>query len=119
MIQLEDKFKYKGVQFEIIKRGEKSVMLSAKSDFYDCDSVEVWQIRHSKDVTINGVLVPAREKKPSNEDYPYRAHQFMSKHFASIYKMYKVANKRFDEYENGIRPKQLISNNSLQIDKNK
>ena len=117
MIQLEDKFTYKGVQFEIIKRGKKAVMLSAKADFYDCDSIEVWQIRHSKDVTINGVLVPAREKKPSNEDYPYRAHQFMSKHYQSAYKMFAVALKRFNEYENGIRPKQVTPTNSLQIDK--
>ena len=104
MIQLENEFKYKGVNFKILKRGEKAIMLRAEAPFYDCVSLEVWQIRHSKDVTINGVLVPAREKKPSNEDYPYRAHQFMSKHYESQYVMYEKANKRLKEYETGVRP---------------
>lgn len=107
MIKLDNEFKYKGVNFKILKRGQKSIMLSAEAEFYDCPSVEVWQIRESKDTTIKGNFVPAREMKPSNEHYPYTAHQFMSKHYPSVDVMYEKANKRFDEYEKGIRPKKI------------
>ena len=108
MVKLERTFIYKGVTFEIIKKGKKAVMLDAKADFYNCKSVEVWQLRYSKDSYIKGNLIPAREKKPSNEDYPYCAHQFMESHFNSHDEMMEVANKRFNEYESGERPRKII-----------
>ena len=107
MIKIEDQFRYKGVDFEVVKRGEKAILLTASADFYTCKSIEVWQIRHSKDVTIKGNFVPAREKKPSNENYPYTAHQFMRNHFQTEEAFQYAALKRFNEYEEGIRPKKV------------
>tara|TARA_R110000772_G_scaffold189416_2_gene300419 strand:+ start:1904 stop:2242 length:339 start_codon:yes stop_codon:yes gene_type:complete len=105
MIKLDNEFRYKGVDFKITKRGKKAIMLDAKSDFYTCPSVEVWQIRHSKDRTIKGNFISAGERKPSNEDYPYSAHQFMLNHFECGFDFTKACDKMFNEYENGIRPK--------------
>jgi hypothetical protein len=76
MIKIEDQFRYKGVDFEV--------------------------------VTINGNFVPAREKKPSNENYPYTAHQFMRNHFQTEEAFQDAALKRFNEYEQGIRPKKVV-----------
>lgn len=112
MRKLEQEFKYKGVNFEILKRGEKAVMLSAESTYYDCESIEVWQLRYSKDREIMGAFVSGGEMKPSNEDYPYRAHQFMRKHYDSREKFVAVCKKRFNEYESGIRPKEAIGENN-------
>jgi len=109
MRQIDNEFKYKGVYFKIIKRGEKAIMLEAKADFYDCDSVEVWQIRHSKESIIKDQVIEAGERKPSNDDYPNVAHQFMSKFYENgVEGMKAVAEKRFQEYETGVRPKQII-----------
>lgn len=108
MKDLEQNFKYKGVDFEIIKKGEKAVMLRAKADFYDCDSIEVWYLRYSKDRIINGVFVSGGVMKPSNEDYPYRAHQFLRKYYSSDEEFLGVCEKRFEEYETGLRPKAVI-----------
>ncbi len=107
MIKLDNEFRYKGVDFKIIKRGKKSVMLEAKADFYSCESVEVWQIRHSKDSKIKDRDILARERKPSNEDYPYSAHQFMSNHFRSQEQYEKAYTKMFNDYETGVKPKKL------------
>ena len=75
---IEEEFKYKGVYFKVLKRGKAAIILEAKADFYPCESVEVWKIRHSKESIIKGVVIDPGEKKPSNEDYPYYAHQYMS-----------------------------------------
>ena len=107
MRKLEENFTYKGVTFKIIKRGQKAIMLDAKADFYNSNSVEVWQLRYSKDRMIKGNLIKASEKKPSNEDYPYVAHQFMGSHFENDFLMLEKALERFNEYENGIRPKSI------------
>lgn len=109
MIKLDNEFRYHGVDFKIIQRGENAIMLEAKADFYTCDSVEVWQIRHSKDCTIKGNFVGARERKPSNEDYPYAAHQFMRNHFDNWDDFMRACDKMFMDYENGIRPKDQIA----------
>lgn len=109
MIRLDNEFTHKGVTFKIIKRGKKAVILDAKADFYTCESVEVWQIRHSKDSTIKGSFIAAREIKPGNENYPYTAHQFMRNHFKSDEEFMDAALKRFNEYENGIRPKKIVN----------
>lgn len=114
MIRIEGTFKHKGVTFEVIQRGKKSVMLKATAPFYDCKSVEVWQLRYAKASIIKGNKIDEREIKPSNEDYPYRAHQFMEKHFkGGFVDMMKTADKRFDEYETGIRPMETNFNNNL------
>jgi len=97
---IEDEFKYKGVSFKVLTRGKKALVLSAKADFYACESIEVWKIRYSKDRTINSVLVTGGEKKPSNEDYPMFAHQYMQKSFNSYMSMLEIANSKFDYYEN-------------------
>lgn len=108
MEKIEGKFKYKGVNFEVLKRGEKALMLKADAEFYTCRSIEVWQIRVAKESIINGNIIPIHERKPSNEDYPYTAHQFMENHYMLGYnEMIEKANKRFNEYETGLRPKTL------------
>lgn len=108
MKKIENKFKYKGVNFEVLKRGEKCIMLKADATFYNCKSVEVWQLRVSKESIIKGNVVPIHERKPSNEDYPYNAHQFMENHYkGGFIEMMEKAEKRFNEYETGIRPKSL------------
>lgn len=53
-MNLNDEFAYKGVRFKVIKKGKNAIMLNAESDFYDCDSIEVWQLIKTKDRTING-----------------------------------------------------------------
>jgi hypothetical protein len=106
-MKLNEEFTYKGVRFKIIKRGKNAIMLDAKSDFYDCSSIEVWQLIKTNDRTINGNFIKGGFKKPNNNDYPYSAHQFMSKHFDNEYLFYNKANERFDEYENGLRPKSI------------
>ena len=104
---IEGTFKHKGVTFEVIQRGEKAVMLKATAPFYDCNSVEVWQIRKAKASIISGNHIAEREIKPSNEDYPHRAHQFMQKHFSDdFHAMMAEADKRFNQYENGERPQE-------------
>lgn len=105
---LDRNFKYKGVDFEIIKQGEKAVMLRAKADFYGSDSIEVWQLRYSKDRDIGGAFVSGGVMKPSNEDYPYRAHQFMRKHYSNDKEFLGTCEKRFEEYESGLRPKAVV-----------
>lgn len=108
MKRIEEDFKYKGVTFKIVKRGKKAIMLDAKASFYTCKSIEVWQIRESKGSVIGESLIEPHEKKPSNEDYPYSAHQFMENHYKGGYsEMMQKAEKRFNEYETGIRPKRL------------
>lgn len=114
MRQIENEFRYKGVDFKVLKRGQKALMLEAKADFYpdNCVSYEVWQLRHSKDVEINGVLVSAGERKPNDNDYPYSSHQFMSYLYTGTQQekektVLEKAKKRFNEYETGIRPKKL------------
>jgi hypothetical protein len=101
------KFIYKGVTFEVLKDGKNAIMLDAKSDFYDCQSIEVWYKIETKDRYINGNFVRGGIKKPNNNDYPYTAHQFMAKHFNSIEEFKAIAEKRFNEYENLLRPKTL------------
>lgn len=115
MIKLDNEFRYKGVDFKIIKRGKKAIMLDAKADFYTCKSVEVWQIRHSKDKTIKNNFIPARERKPSNEDYPFSAHQFMLNHFECGFDFQKAYETIFKEYETGIRPKKAENINTETI----
>lgn len=100
-------FVYKGVTFEVLKNGKNAIMLDAKSDFYDCQSIEVWYKRETKDRYINGVFVKGGVKRPSNNDYPYYAHQFMRKHFENEYLFLNKVNERFNEYENGLRPKSI------------
>lgn len=104
---IEDNFKYKGVTFEIVRRGSKALLLKAIAPFYpdDCVSYEVWQLRYSKDSEIQGVAVAGGERKPSNEDYPYCAHQFMSYLHDSEEAMMEKVEKRYYEYETGVRPK--------------
>ena len=105
MEKIEGSFKYKGVEFEVIKRGEKAIMLKANADFYTCKSIEVWQIRVSKESIIKGNVIPIHERKPSNDDYPYTAHQFMENHYKGGFdEMMEKAEKRFNEYETGVRP---------------
>lgn len=110
MRRIEDNFKYKGVTFEVIKRGKKALMLKASASFYpkNCVSYEVWQLRYSKDSEIQGIAVAGGERKPSNEDYPYCAHQFMSYLYDSVDTMMEKVNKRFNEYEAGVRPKPKV-----------
>lgn len=108
MRKLEKEFTYKGVRFKIIKRGKNALMLNAKSDFYCCPSVEVWQIRIAPPKTINGKHIEGGERKPSNEDYPYSAHQFMQNHFDSELDMVSAALKLFNEYEQGVRPRKTV-----------
>jgi hypothetical protein len=108
MVKIEKTFRHKQVDFEVVKRGEKALLLTARADFYICDSIEVWQIRHSKDSTIKGNFIPSREIKPGNENYPYTAHQFMRNHFKTEVEFQDAALKRFNEYEQGIRPKKVI-----------
>ena len=107
MKELQQEFKYKGVNFKIIKEGQNAIMLDAQADFYDCPSVEVWHKRTRPDTTIKGNFVEGGFKKPSNEDYPYNAHQFMEKHYASKEAMMEKVDKRFNEYETGKRPKKI------------
>jgi len=107
MKELEQEFKYKGVNFKILKEGKNAILLDAKSDFYDCPSVEVWHKRTRPDTTIAGNFVEGGFKKPSNEDYPYNAHQFMEKHYINNTDMMITALKRFNEYEDGKRPKKI------------
>lgn len=114
MRRIENEFKYHGVNFTIVKRGEKALLLKAEADFYpdSCVSYEVWQLRYSKDVEINGMKVEAGERKPGDNDYPYSAHQFMSYLYPGtqsqkVKTVLERAEKRFSEYEAGIRPKKL------------
>lgn len=109
MIKIEDKFRHKGVDFEVVKRGKKALLLTASADFYNCESIEVWQIRHSKDCEIKGNLIPAREIKPGNENYPFTAHQFMRNHFKNQDDFQNAALKIFNEYESGVRPNKIDS----------
>jgi hypothetical protein len=104
---MEKIFRHKGVEFEVLKEGEKALLLSAKSDFYDCESMEVWQIKERPDMTIGGKFVAGGLKKPGNNDYPFWAHQFMRKHYTSDEAFLNVVEKRFQEYEQGLRPKKL------------
>lgn len=101
MKTIEENFNYKGVTFEMIKRGSKALMFKAKADFYDCESLEVWKIRKRFNVTIADRFIGDLELKPSNEDYYYTAHQYMRKHYKSDEAFYKAANDRFEAYEEG------------------
>jgi hypothetical protein len=100
-------FVYKGVTFEVVKNGKNAIMLNAKSDFYDCESIEVWYKRMTNDRYINGSFVKGGIKRPSNNDYPYTAHQFMRKHFKTDEEFKEVVFKRFNEYEQLLRPKSI------------
>ena len=100
-------FIYRGVTFEVVRNGKNALMLYAKSDFLTCECIEVWMKRESKDRTINGKLVKGGLRKPSNNDYPYTAHQFLSDHFKDGETFRLTAMQRFNEYENGIRPKTI------------
>ncbi|QCZ35068.1 hypothetical protein D8Z79_025850 (plasmid) [Escherichia fergusonii] len=93
MKKIEDNFNHKGVTFKILKRGKNAIMLDAKADFYNCASLEVWQIRKSKERTIKGKVIPAHEIKPGNEDYPFTAHQFMRNHFKTEDEFQDIALK--------------------------
>ena len=84
---------------KVLLRGKKALILSAKADFYACESIEVWKIRYSKDRTINGVIVTGGEKKPSNEDYPTYAHQYMENAFNDSTSMLAMAYNKFNYYE--------------------
>ena len=97
---LDNEFKYKGVHFTLIKRGKKALIFKAEADFYPCESIEVWKIRLSKDRKINGNVLTGGEKKPSNEDYPMFAHQYMRKHFKSNDDFIKAVENKFYYYEN-------------------
>lgn len=107
MKKIEENFIYKGVTFKVIKRGKNAIMLDAKSNFLTSRCIEVWQIRESQGSVINGNVIEPHEKKPSDNDYPYYAHQFLESHFKSFDEMMNKVNKRFDEYELGIRPKKM------------
>jgi len=108
MKKLEESFRYKGVDFTQIKRGEKAIMFKAEAEFYPVRSIEVWQIREAKEVSIKGTIIEEHEMKPSNEDYGFKAHQFMENHFESFDTLMEEAEKRFNEYESGERPKKKI-----------
>ena len=101
MKKIEENFKYKGVTFEVIKRGSKALIFKAKADFYDCESLEVWKIRTRENVKIGDVFIGDLELKPSNENYYYTAHQYMRKYYKSDEAFYKAANDRFEAYEVG------------------
>jgi len=107
MKEFENEFKHKGVDFKVILRGKKAVMLEASASFYPCKSVEVWQLRKRKETKIGNSIIPSGYRKPSNEDYPFTAHQFMENHFESLKLMYAQCEIRFNEYEDGTRPKKL------------
>lgn len=113
MKKLEEQFRYKSVDFKQIKRGEKAIMFEASAKFYGGNrSIEVWQIREAKEVMIKDTVVEAHEMKPSNEDYGFKAHQFMENHFNSFDDLKLEAEKRYNEYETGERPKKQILENS-------
>ena len=97
---IEDEFKFKGVNFKLIKRGKNALMFKAVSDFYSCESIEVWKIRISKDRVINGVSITGGEIKPSNDLYPVYAHQYMRSAFKSNDDYVNSANNKFNYYEN-------------------
>ena len=107
MKKIDENFTYKGVTFRIIKRGKKAIMLDAKSHFLNGKCIEVWQIRESQGSVINGNIIEPHEKKPSDNDYPFYAHQFLESHFKSFDEMMDKVFKRFKEYELGLRPKKI------------
>ena len=99
---IEEKFNYKGVSFELIKRGSKALIFKAKASFYDCESLEVWKIRNRLNVKIGDVLIGDLELKPNNENYYYTAHQYMRNHYKTDEAFHKSANDRFAKYEQGV-----------------
>lgn len=107
-MKVGDKFKYKGVDFEVLRVGKKAILLDAKADFLNGKCLEVWMIRQRKDGTINGKFVKGGFKKPSNNDYPFTAHQFLETHFISDEQLTLHALHRFQEYETGVRPKAFL-----------
>lgn len=115
MKKLEEQFRYKSVDFKQIKRGEKAIMFEASAEFYPVRSIEVWQIREAKEVTIKGTTIEPHEMKPSNEDYGFRAHQFMENHFNSFDNLMLEAEKRFNEYETGERPKKKVEESVIDL----
>lgn len=109
---IETEFKHKGVDFKVIKRGRYTLLLEAKAEFYDCESVEVWKIRHSKERIIQGKTIDERERKPSNEDYPTDASQYFVKRYNGRAEMMEKAMVRFNKYESSGKLKELNQTNS-------
>lgn len=95
---IEPMFKHKGVDFEVLQRNDDVVLLKASAPFYDCDSLEVWKVRWSKEREIKGNIVPKHERKPSNEDYPMFAKQFMQKRYTSYEEMLSKAMTVFNKW---------------------
>lgn len=99
-----------GWKLKQIKRGEHAVMYEGHMPGTNLKSYEVWHIRERKATVINvkgkePTHVPRRELKPTNEDYPYWAHQFIVSHYHNKdVTALDMANKRFEEYETGVRP---------------
>lgn len=97
MNRIEGTFKHKGVDFRVIKRNDKAIILSGEAPFYDCDSLEVWKVRVVPERTIKGSLVESYERKPSDDDYGMYAFQYLRKRYDSDKEFMKVAVKRFEK----------------------
>lgn len=94
---IENTFKHKGVNFEVIKRGDKAILLKAEAPFYDSDSLEVWEIKTRPERMIKDRVVEAQERKPSNEDYPEWASQYFRKRFDSDESFMEAAENKFNQ----------------------
>jgi hypothetical protein len=105
MTKHEETFTYKGVTFKKIKEGKNATMFEASADFLTSRCIEVWQNKIRKESSINGNVIKGGIKRPNNNDYPFSAHQFLASHFKSEQAMIKQAELRFQEYEQGLRPK--------------
>ena len=100
MEKIEGEFKYKGVDFKVLKRGKKALLLSASAPFYNYPSLEVWKLRLRKESKIQGNVLPKRERKPSNDDYPMYAKQFFENRYNGSQEMERLAMEAFNKFEN-------------------
>ena len=80
----------RGARYNLLKRGVKTLMYERVSNGITI-SIEVFQIKIRKSVEVKGQYIQASERFPHDEAFG---------NWAKCLKTLKMANKRFDEYEN-------------------